>query len=247
MSLKKISRGLILLAFMTFLFYLGLILVNWINQSTTLNLSDVIVNGNRLLETDEVLSLISVKQEQNITNIDLLEIQKSIESHHYIEMAFVSRKFPSTLQINIVEREPVALISGSELFAVDQNGILLPRTKPQALSGLPVITGIEGFKEIPGTKIDSDRIVEAIGLFNIIRTVDKKLYQNLSEIRFNSRKGFLAYFNDARFPAYFGFENFYENTQKLQAFFQRIHEEDRYNKLKYIDLRFHEQVVAKFK
>lgn len=237
---------MMLLACTAFLFYLGLLLVNWINQSKTLNLSDVVVDGNRLLETDEVLNLISVKQEQNITNIDLLEIQKSLESHPYIELALVSRKFPSTLQINIVEREPVALILGSELFAVDQNAVLLPRSKPQALSGLPVITGIEGFKEIPGTRIDSDRIVEAIGLFNIIRTIDSELYRNLSEVNFNNRKGFLVYFNDARFPAYFGFENFYENAQKLQAFFQRIHEEDRYNKLKYIDLRFHEQVVAKF-
>lgn len=237
---------MMLLACTAFLFYLGLLLVNWINQSTTLNLSDVVVDGNRLLETDEILTLISVKQEQNITNIDLLEIQKSIESHPYIEIALVSRKFPSTLQINIVEREPVALILGSELFAVDQNTVLLPRSKLQALSGLPVITGIEGFKEIPGTKIDSDRIVEAIGLFNIIRTIDSKMYRNLSEVNFNNQKGFLVYFNDARFPAYFGFENFYENAQKLQAFFHRIHEEDRYNKLKYIDLRFHEQVVAKF-
>ena len=62
----------------------------------------------------------------------------------------------------------------------------------------------------------------------------------------SSFQGFLVHFNDAKFPAYFGFANFYEKAQKLQAFFYRVKEEKRYSSLKYVDLRFKEQVVAKY-
>jgi hypothetical protein len=80
----------------------------------------------------------------------------------------------------------------------------------------------------------------------LIKKVNPILYENLSEVSYNHKKGFLVYFTDARFPAYFGFDKFYDKAQKLQVFFQRIKEENRYNKLKYIDLRYQEQVVAKF-
>ena len=113
---------------------------------------------------------------------DLLDIQKAIEVHPYIETALISRRFPSTLRIDIVERVPVAFLNGTHLFAVDETGFLLPRLKSVALHGLPIITGIDNFRENPGAMVESDRVIQAINLFNLIRSVDSGLYQNLSEV-----------------------------------------------------------------
>ncbi len=246
MLVKKITKSIVILTIAAGLFLLGNKLVEWMNHSTTLRLSDVDVEGNRLVTTDEILKLAPVRKGQNITGIDLLDIQKAIEVHPYIETALISRRFPSTLRIDIVERVPVAFLNGTHLFAVDETGFLLPRLKSVALHGLPIITGIDNFRENPGAMVESDRVIQAINLFNLIRSVDSGLYQNLSEVHYDNRKGFLVNFNDARFPAYFGFGGFYEKARKLQAFFARVKEEKRYGSLKYVDLRFREQVVAKF-
>ncbi|HDL18055.1 MAG TPA: FtsQ-type POTRA domain-containing protein, partial [Bacteroidetes bacterium] len=140
MLVKKITKSIVILTIAAGLFLLGNKLVEWMNHSTTLRLSDVDVEGNRLVTTDEILKLAPVRKGQNITGIDLLDIQKAIEVHPYIETALVSRRFPSTLRIDIVERVPVAFLNGTHLFAVDETGFLLPRLKSVALHGLPIIT-----------------------------------------------------------------------------------------------------------
>jgi cell division septal protein FtsQ len=167
-----------------------------------------------------------------------------VENHPYIETALVSRIFPSALKIDIKERVPVAFISASKLYAIDHHGVLLP--KKIEIAGFPIITGIKNFKEQPGKRIESEHIDGAIKLIELIKNSNPILFENLSEVSYDHKKGFLVYFNDARFPAYFGFDKFYAKAQKLQAFFQQIKEENRYQKLKYIDLRYQEQVVAKF-
>jgi len=247
MVIKKIAKALMILTLAVIVFFIGVKLVDWIRSSTTLNLSDVIVGGNQLLNTKEVLNLIPVEEGQNITNIDLEKIKKAIEKHPFVKTALISRKFPSALQIDVVERVPVAIISGAQkIYTVDKDGVLLPVLKSMTIKGFPVITGIPHFKEKTGEKIGSSRIIESIELFNLVRNADSDLYRSLSEVNYNNQKGFLVHFNKDKFPVYFGYDKFFEKAQKLKAFFQRVKEEKRYSLLKYVDLRFDEQVVAKF-
>ena len=226
--------------------FMGMKIINWSAQSAIFNMQDVTINGNHLVHTDEILNLIQIKPGTNITKIDLRTLQESIEKHPYIESALVSRRFPSALQINVVERIPVSFITGIKLYAVDRGGVLLPLLRSVALTGLPVITGINDFLEIPGKQVNSDYLIGAIELINATRIINSDLYQNLSEVNYDQKKGFTVYFNDARFPAFFGYDDYFEKAQKLWAFFLQMRQEQRYEILQYVDLRFQEQVVARF-
>jgi len=235
---------LLLLALMA---ALGMGIARWMHRSQTFSLQEVAISGNRLLSTDAILNLVQVKPGLNITDISLQAIQRKLESNPYIETALVSRRFPSTLQIEVVERVPVAFLAGTRLFAVDRNGVLLPVLHSTALGSLPVINGIGRFPERVGEVVASERVQQALELLKSVRIADVKLYQRLSEVTFSADKGFVVYFTDVRFPVYFGFEGFFRKAQKTAAFFEEVKREKRYTRLRYVDLRFRDQVVARFR
>ena len=225
----------------------GLGIQRWVQRSQTFILQEVAVSGNRLLSTEAILKLVRVDPGVRITAISLADIQRRLESNPYIETALVSRRFPSTLQIEVVERIPVAFLAGSRLFAVDKNGVLLPVLHSTALGSLPVINGVGRFPEKPGRPVPSERVLQALELLKSVRIADAKLYRQLSEVTFSPEKGFVVYFTHVRFPVYFGLGDFFRKAQKTSAFFAEVKREKRYSRLRYVDLRYREQVVAKFR
>ncbi len=235
------------LGFLALLTFTVLRIHHWMRQSQMFTLQDVIVSGNRLLSTDEILNLLKVDPDTRLTDLDLRKVQHILEGHPYIETALVSRRFPSTLQIEVVERIPIAYLAGSRLYAVDEQGVLLPFIQSNALGSLPVINGLKDFPERVGEAIPSDRIKQAIELIHAIRIVDMDMYQRLSEVGFNRQKGFVLYFTDSRFPVYMGFNDFLQRVQKAKAFFEQVKKEKRYRKIRYVDVRFDDQVVARFR
>ena len=221
----------------------------WVHRSDTFSVQTVVINGNQILQTEDVLNQIEIERESNITDLDLDRMQSAIESHPYVKAALVSRRFPSALQIDVVERQPAAYVSQSDkpILAVDKEGFLLPLLKGKALGGLPVITGIDNFSTTAGKNVGSERVLKALDLLQSNSMVDGAYYQNLSEAHFDSKKGFVAYFVDGNFPVYFGHEDFFERAEKNFVFFRQAKKEKRYRKIVYVDLRFNDQVVVKYR
>jgi cell division protein FtsQ len=61
--------------------------------------------------------------------------------HPQVESAYVSRKLPGTLVVDVVERRPVALVPiGAELRAVDERGVTLPLDPSRTPVDAPVVT-----------------------------------------------------------------------------------------------------------
>ena len=123
---------------------------------------------------------------------------------------------------------------------------MLPLLSGVSLGSLPVITGVEDFSDKVGEQIHSDRIMKAIDVLVSNQNIDPEYYQNLSEVHFDVKKGYILYFTDGRFPVLFGFESFAERAEKNFIFMNKIKSENKYKELAYVDLRFNDQVVANF-
>ena len=227
--------------------FTGLRMSRWMQQSQTFTLQEIAVSGNHILSTEEILELMNLSLGVRITDINLEEIQHRLEGHPYIETALVSRRFPNTLQVEVVERVPVAFLTGRKLYAVDRDGVLLPVIHSGTLGPLPVINGLKGFTEKVGAEVGDERLKQALELLRSIRLTDLGLYRDVSEVKFTPQKGFVVFFNDAAFPVYFGFGDFLHKARKTQAFFAEVKKERRYKKLRLVDLRYSNQVVAKFR
>jgi cell division protein FtsQ len=100
------------------------------------------VNGNRYVQPASVLGLFAADRNRSVLRIPLDVRRRQIESLPWAEQATVRRALPNHLEIEIVERQPIAFLrDGSDMSLVDGHGVILERP----LKGdfhFPVVSGI---------------------------------------------------------------------------------------------------------
>jgi cell division protein FtsQ len=80
----------------------------------------------------------------NLFRVDLGELAREIAQEPWIDTAHARRELPSTLVVDVVEREPACLVAlGEPLYLADARGSVFKRANPDETAGLPVVTGIE--------------------------------------------------------------------------------------------------------
>ena len=98
------------------------------------------VNGLRYTPAGEVLSRLRVDTTRSVWD-PLAPLAERVMTHPQVESAYVSRKLPGTLVVDVVERRPVALVPiGAELRAVDERGVTLPLDPSRTPVDAPVVT-----------------------------------------------------------------------------------------------------------
>ena len=98
------------------------------------------VNGLRYTPAAEVLARLHVDTTRSVWD-PLEPLAQRVMAHPQVESAFVSRKLPGTLVVDVMERRPVALVPiGAELRAVDERGVTLPLDPSRTPVDAPVVT-----------------------------------------------------------------------------------------------------------
>ncbi|MBI5561055.1 MAG: FtsQ-type POTRA domain-containing protein [Deltaproteobacteria bacterium] len=117
-------------------------------RSPYLKIQTISINGRRRLTEGEVLKLSGIYVGKNIFSVRKKEVEGSVKTHPFVEDAIVERKLPDEVRIEIVEREPVALVKLNGLFVMDKNGVLFKEYQSGDRLDLPVITVAEGIKDV---------------------------------------------------------------------------------------------------
>ncbi|HEX5973216.1 MAG TPA: FtsQ-type POTRA domain-containing protein [Gemmatimonadaceae bacterium] len=98
------------------------------------------VNGLRYTPAADVLARLKVDTTRSVWD-PLPPLASRVMEHPQVESAYVSRKLPGTLVVDVVERRPVALVPiGAELRAVDERGVTLPLDPSRTPVDAPVVT-----------------------------------------------------------------------------------------------------------
>ena len=98
------------------------------------------VNGLRYTPPGEVLARLRVDTTRSVWD-PLGPLAARVMGHPQVESAYVARKLPGTLVVNVIERRPVALVPvGAELRAVDERGVSLPLDPSRTPVDAPVVT-----------------------------------------------------------------------------------------------------------
>jgi len=119
----------------------------YIMTSPRFAIRTVLVEGNHRMTADSVAGAGGVTVGRNIFDLDLDNSGLSISNEPWIEKATVSRTLPSTVRINVVEREAWAMASiGGELYLVTREGDPFKRVAENDPIDLPVVTGISAEK-----------------------------------------------------------------------------------------------------
>lgn len=121
------------------------------------------VRGNRFLSEGEVRELLGPADGANILSLDIVDLKRRLRASPWLEDASVRRTLPDTLQVDVREREPLALAEVGRLYLMDAEGDLIDLYGART-SGfdLPIVRGLRGLPE----EQRRDRAVRVAGLLH---------------------------------------------------------------------------------
>ena len=100
------------------------------------------VRGIRQMDPKPVYELAADQKTTAMPLLDVTGIRQRLLEYGWVKDARVSRRFPDTLVIDIVEREPAALWQDEDrLTLIDQEGVVLDRVPVSQMPDLPLLIG----------------------------------------------------------------------------------------------------------
>lgn len=115
----------------------------YVVEAPDLTVEEIRIKGIRALAAEEVAARAGVSRGDQILEIDLVAVDGRIEAHPRVASAVVRRILPRAIEIEVVERVPVALAArGSEMVGLDADGVLVPVYPEREQVRVPIVTGV---------------------------------------------------------------------------------------------------------
>jgi cell division protein FtsQ len=207
---------------------------------------EVRVTGTRVVRPADIVRLAAVPLKEKLFTIDLEPIQKRVMKHPYVKQVSVERDVPDRVVIRIAEREPVAAIVRDRLLYVDDDGMILPPARSEALFDLPVITSAVPWQRIaPGRVVTGAAVREALDVLRMTRAISDGLYRRVSEVHISADGNLVLYTAEFSVPVMLGRGDMAAKLAKLESFWNAIVTDRGIQDLASIDVRFEDMVVVR--
>lgn len=229
---------------------LGIVgLIVWSNVwKSNLTVSKVTVEGNRIVEVNEILQLAQVKPGTPLYDLDLAAIRNNVVSNFFIKDAVVERDLPSTIRITVHERSPIAIINRADILYIDEEGVILPHSISKETFDLPILSGLPSIVSLNvGTTLRNDDVQEALTILLASKLVSKELYHLISEVHLRNGGDIVLYAAEWGVPIIMGRGDIACKLVRLETFWNEVVRQRGSQALQYVDLRYEDQVVVRWR
>jgi cell division protein FtsQ len=206
------------------------------------------------LQRDQILKAAGIREGENIFSVNLAHVHNALLQLPQVDRVQVVRNMPSDINIQIVERKPVAWITSDKeitnpfaaenAFLIDARGVLMKEKKllPEYL-GLPLIVGCTGETLEAGKTISS---FEAKSALDLLRLSTRSFMQTRFLIReIDVSKGYCLVVTDKnRTRVTFGFDNLEAQLQRLEQFL--VYSDDFKRELETVNLLVQRNIPVTF-
>jgi cell division septal protein FtsQ len=204
---------------------------------------DIVVRGNDQLSEGEVLALMSGLRGEHILTLDLDAHRRRLVTSPWLRAGTLRRILPSTVEILVAERRPVALARfDGLLYLIDERGTVIDRHGPRfAEFDMPIIDGL-GWSEASGTVVDSARMTLAARVLERLRSAPEVLAE-VSQIDVTDPYDAVVLLNDDPALLHLGSDMFLERLRSYAELAPALRA--RVADIDYVDLRFDQRVFVK--
>jgi len=208
----------------------------------------VAVEGAVHFSEKDLLARAAVPMRALLDTLSLDVVRERLVSHPFVRDARVTRIYPDAVSISVVERVPVAsFMTNGQIRYLDAEGVVLPYLPSDVPYDLPVISGIPELQRTRiGQVVQNDDFFEAVALLEAALETDTSVYRLISEVDMKNGGDILLFSSEVAVPIIFGRGDAGGKFQILHTFWDRFVREEGPENLKYLDLRYSDQVVAKW-
>ena len=218
----------------------------WADYSNPMESIEINFSETKVLDVNQYKSLLDEITKNESSELNLYEISALIENHPYIKVARVSRHYPSEIKIEIIEREPIAIVNIEPMIFLDENGFVLPDEGNIRNYNLPVMNNFNSDPKLypQGELALSVKVKEAISLISKIKNNYSGLYNNLSELKINSSNEIELILSDLPTHIYLGNEKIGSRIHTLKEFESKLIP-NKISEFSYLDMRYDNQIIGK--
>ena len=136
-GLRRLRAGVLIVAALALVFGGGTVL-----RSYVLVVRKVFVTGTSSTPADTIQSAVNSVAGRSMVDVSLVDLRKQFEQSPWVKSVDVTRDWPSTIRVDVLERRPVAYFRGSDDhgYVVDDAGLVLVLTDGAPV-GLMEVTG----------------------------------------------------------------------------------------------------------
>jgi cell division protein FtsQ len=104
--------------------------------------ADIRVEGRTTTDRETILDALNARPGTPILTVDPAHARHQLESLPWVRSAVIERRFPDTIYVRLVEREPMALWQhGGRLDLIDRTGAVIPVGRLDRFAKLPMVVG----------------------------------------------------------------------------------------------------------
>ena len=175
----------------------------------------------------------------NLFSFDMERIVQDIQARHpELDDVFIRKQFPHKLLIQVLEREPVAIVAIRDSYLVDRDAFILPFNS--AYKNLPKIIGIDSRQIELYTQSPSLRLKLALNLLKELKKAEVCLAYKVSRVDVR-RDLDLSFYLGNKIEVKMGRSNFQGKAALLNGILAKLKEKGTVPK--YIDMRFDNPTV----
>ena len=219
----------------------------WSSYTRMSHLQQIKISGYSIIPEEDHQIQLKPLMGIELEELNLREVSLLIESHPYVKAARVSRQYPATLSIEIVERQPVAVLNVDPVLMIDREGIILPDKGHANDFLVPCLSGFNPAKELypAGQQTVSVKVQETMNLITRILDYYPVLYSNISEVTMNANDEYVIILAEYPTKVLLGNTDVWTKIQILCKFEHTLSNKRQLSDYKYLDLRYDNQVIAK--
>jgi len=228
-SQKKSRRKVKIFIFLVILGILVGAVSKYVLTTPYFRIKEIVVEGNNRLSSNQILEWANIPLERSIFRVDIKEVTQRISSKSQIKEVEIRRVLPAKILILVKERLPFACLSRKEgFFEIGEDGVIIKRVgNPMTLPVIKVANSSSLEKKLKiGVKILHK--AEQSGL-------------SFSEIDIKS-EDVLVGFLKGGVKIYLGKGEHLDYLSYLSSILEISRKEGK--EIKYIDLRFDNQVIV---
>jgi cell division septal protein FtsQ len=213
-------------------------------QARALHVDRIAVRGNQRLSTGEVLVLLEGLRGQHLLAVDLDRWRRRVMSSPWVEHASLRRVLPSTVEVTLSERQPMAIGRlAADLYLIDADGHVIDEYGPEyAQFDLPIIDGLSASPDRDGAAVDEGRADLANRL---LASVGRRptVLRRLSQIDVSNVRDAVVLLENDTTLVHLGEDQFLERLQSYVDLSSALH--DRFTDLEYADVRFDNHIYVR--
>ena len=204
----------------------------------------LVVRGHARLSTGDVEALVAGIRGEHIMRVDFDYYRRRLMDSPWVESASMWRVLPSTIEVRIVERSPLAIARvGQQLYLVDAHGVIIDEYGPQHRDfDLPIVDGLVVPASAGGPSVDPARLSLADRLLAAFES-QPGLRDRLSQVDVSSPRDAVILLDDDPVLLHLGDTRFVERVQGYLELAPTLR--DRLGAIDSVDLRFDERVYVR--